>query len=182
MSKEIKEDKAPEEGLNEDAGKEPDSSEQEEKQVKPKKKSGRIKWILVIIPGIILVIWGLGIKYAPEQFSFLIKTKLRTQEVKIDEDNLSEEILSPFFIPPGLADDAIRIDLSVIWDGLASIRFKKKELVLRNMMYEKFYTIAEQNPDLNKKLSYMEDEVSSMLRSALGVQNLVIKIKEIRYF
>ena len=37
MSKEIKEDKAPEEGLNEDAGKEPDSSEHEEKQVKPKK-------------------------------------------------------------------------------------------------------------------------------------------------
>ena len=50
------------------------------------------------------------------------------------------------------------------------------------MMYEKIYTIAEQNRDLNEKIPYLENEVSSMLRSSLGVQNLAVNIKEIRYF
>jgi hypothetical protein len=111
-----------------------------------------------------------------------MEKKFKTPEISVDEDNLREEMLSPFFIPPGPVDDTIRIDLSIIWDGLASVRFKKKELNLRNMMYEKFYTMAEQNQDLNEKIPYLENEVSSMLRSSLGVQNLEIKIKEIRYF
>ena len=181
MSEEIKDEKAPKEELNEEAGKETASTEQEEKPVKTKKKSGKIKWIFIIL-GMMLGISGLGVKYMPEYFSFLTKKNFKTQEVRIDEDNLREEILSPFFIPPGPANDTIRIDLSIIWDGLASIRFKKKELNLRNMMYQKFYDIAEQNQDLNKKIPYLENEVSSMLRNSLGVQNLVVKIKEIRYF
>ncbi len=178
MSEEIKENQAPEKEPSEEAGKETDSAE---KRVKTKKKSGKIKWTLIIL-GALLGLSGFGLKYAPDHFSFLTKKKFEAMEVSIDEDNLSEEILSPFFIPPGPADDTIRIDLSVIWDGLASIRFKKKELNLRNMMYEKFYNIAEQNQDLNEKIPYLENEVSSMLRSSLGVQNLAVKIKEIRYF
>lgn len=181
MSEEIKEDEAPEEEQNEDTEKGAASDEQDEKPVKAKKKSGKKIWFF-IIPVLILAISGLGIKYAPEHFSFLMKKDFQTPEVSIDEDNLSEEILSPFFIPPGPADDTIRIDLSIIWDGLASIRFKKKELYLRSMMYEKFYEVASQNQDMNKKIPDLENEVGSMLRSSLGVQNLVVKIKEIRYF
>jgi hypothetical protein len=178
MSEETIENEAPEEELDEDIEDETTPAEQ---TVATKKKSGKLKWIF-IIPGIILVISGLGIKYAPDRFSFLTEKKFKTPEISIDEDNLREEILSPFFIPPGPVDDTIRIDLSIIWDGLAAVRFKKKELNLRNMMYEKFYNIAEQNQDLNKKIPYLESEVSSMLRRSLGVQNLEIKIKEIRYF
>ncbi|MBN2418812.1 MAG: hypothetical protein JXL81_05460 [Deltaproteobacteria bacterium] len=178
MPEEIKEDKA----QKEDAGQKADSAEQENTQVKEIKKPGKKKWVFLILPLIILGISVIGLKYAPDQFSFFMKKRFNTQEVNVDEDNLSEEIISPFFIPPGPADTTIRIDLSVIWDGLASVRFKKKELILRDMMYNKLYTIAEQNPDLNEKISYIENEVSSMLRSALGVQSLVVKIKEIRYF
>ena len=182
MSEEIKEDDAALNNPAEDSAENTDSAGQEEKQVTSGKKSGKKKWIFFVILAVILVILGLATFYMPDRFPFLSKMKYTDQEIEIDEDNLREEILSPFFIPPGPAKDTIRIDLSVVWDGLASVRFKKKELSLRNMMYQKFYTIAEQNPDLNQKISYMENEVSSMLRGALGVQNLVVKIKEIRYF
>ena len=174
-------DKAPDEELNEEAEDETPSALEEETPLKPKKKSGKIKWIFIILI-IILGISGLGLKYAPEYFSFLNIDIIKTPEIKIDEDNLREEILAPFFIPPGPAEDTIRIDLSIIWDGLASVRFKKREIYLRNMMYDKFYDIAKQNKDLNKKISYLEKEVSLMLRDSMGVQNLVVKIKEIRYF
>lgn len=186
MTEEIK-DEAPDEELNEDeegneeVEDETPSAEGEEAPVEEKKKSVKIKWIFIVLV-IILAISGLGIKYAPEHFSFLNINKFKTPEIRIDEDNLSEEILSPFFVPPGPERNTIRIDLSIIWDGLASIRFKKKELILRNMMSEKFNDIAEQNQDLNEKIPYLEKEVSSMLRHSLGVQNLAIKIKEIRYF
>jgi len=181
MSEEIKENEVPEKELSNNTGDETTSSEQRRKKVKTK-NSGKRYWIFFIILGIIMFITGVRMKYAPDHFSFLMKNKIKIPEVKIDEDNLSEEILAPFFIPPGPADDTIRIDLSIVWDGLASIRFKKKELSLRNMMYEKFYEIAEQKLDLNEKIPYLENEVSSMLRSSLGVHNLVVKIKEIRYF
>ena len=180
MSEEIKEDEAPEEEPREDAEEGTASGEQEEKPVKIRKKSGKKIWIF-IIPVLILAIPGLAIKYAPEHFSFLMKKDFQTPEVSIDEDNLSEEVLSPFFIPPG-ADDAIRIDLSIVWDGLAAIRYRKRELYLRSKMYDKFYEVASQNPDMNTKIPDMENEVSSMLRSSLGVRNLAVKIKEIRYF
>lgn len=182
MSEKINEDNAPVEELNEDAEKEVAPAEHEEKPLKTKKKSGKKKWIFIIILGMLLGVSGLGIKYAPEQFSFLLKKYYKAPEVSVDEDNLTEEMLSPFFIPPGAEENTIRIDLSIVWDGLASIRFKKKELNLRNMMYEKFYDIAKQNQDLNENIPYMENEVSSMLRQSLGVQNLVVRIKEIRYF
>ncbi len=177
MPEEIKEDEAPEEELNED-----DTSASKEKKPAKVKKSGNKKWIFLIILGILLAISGLGIKYAPNRLPFLTNKKFNNTEINIDEDNLSEEILSPFFIPPGPSDNTIRIDLSIVWDGLASVRFKKKELGIRKMMYDKFYNMAEQNQDLNEKIPYLENEVSSMLRSTLGVQNLVVKIKEIRYF
>lgn len=169
------------EELSEGAEDETPSTEEEEAPVKAKKKSGKIKWIFIALI-IILGISGLGTKYAPEYFSFLNLNKFETRGIRIDEDNLSEEVLSPFFIPPGPERDAIRIDLSIIWDGLASVRFKKKELVLRSMMSDKFNDIAEQNQDLNEKIPYLEKEVSSMLRDSMRVQNLEIKIKEIRYF
>ena len=173
MSEETIENEAPEEELDEDVEEETTPAEQ---TVTTKNKSGKVKWIFLILV-IILAISGLGIKFAPDRFSFLTERKFKTPEISVDTDNLREEILSPFFIPPGPADDTIRIDLSIIWDGLAAVRFKKKELNLRNMMYEKFYNMAEQNQDLNEKIPYLENEVSSMLRSSLNVQNQEVKIK-----
>ena len=178
MPEEIKEDEAPREELNEEEA----SAGKEEKPAETRKKFRSKKWIFIIILGLLLGTAGLGIKFAPDRLPFLANKKFNDIEVNIDEDNLSEETLSPFFIPPGPGNDTIRIDLSVVWDALASIRFRKKELGIRKLMYDKFYDMAEQNQDLNEKIPLLENEVSSMLRSKLGVQNLVVKIKEIRYF
>lgn len=183
MPDEIDDIEAPEEELNKKAKDSSASTEQgDEKPANIKKKSGKLKWFLVIFVLLILAISGLGIKFAPEHFNFLIKKDFQPLETGIDEDNLSEEILSPFIIPPGSARDAVRIDLSIVWDGLASIRFKKKELGLRQMMYERFYKIAEESNDLSENIPFIENEISILLRKSIGVQNLIIKIKEIRHF
>ena len=188
MSEEIKEDEVPEEELKAETGDEtaPAESENtstpEEKPVKSKKKPGKKKWIFLILIVVLIGVSGSGLVLMPEKFSFLNKNDFQYSEVSINEDNLSEESLSPFFIPPGPETKTIRIDLSIVWDGLASIRFKKKELGNRKMMYEIFYEKALQHEDLNEQKSYLENEVSSMLRKSLDAPNLVIRIKEIRYF
>lgn len=184
MSKQIKEDEIPEE----ESGKETAPAERngktgaEKKQADKRKRSGKKKWIFIILLGILLGISGLGLVFKPDKFSLFFKKDFKQTGFSINEDNLSEENISPFFIPPGPNNKTIRIDLTMVWDGLASIRFRKRELALRSMMYEKFYETARQNTNLNEQISYLENEVSSMLRKSLGVQNLVVRIKEIRYF
>jgi hypothetical protein len=117
----------------------------------------------------------------PDRFNNLFKKEFKGPGI-INEDNLSEEKISPFFIPPGPADKSIRIDLTIVWDGIASIKYKKNELSARHMMAERFYKLAKQHPDLNAVKSDLENEIGSILRSSLGVQSLNIRIKEIRYF
>lgn len=140
------------------------------------------KWKLLIFLGTILVISGLGIKFAPDLL------KMNDQDILLnintDDDNLTEEDLSPFLIPPeeGNLKGAIRIDLSVIWDGLASVRFEKKGLQIRSDLYRKLTDIARENDDLNSMIPFLENKIGSVFRKSLGVRNLAIKIKEIRYF
>jgi hypothetical protein len=143
--------------------------------------TGSKKWILLSVLGLILAISGLGIKFAPD---FLNKKQdSMIPLIDINEDNLSEEVLSPFFIPPSteFSRGAIRIDLSVIWDGLASIRFNKQELKIRGLLLSYITKLSEETKDLNSKSSFLEEEMSRLFRESLGVRDLVIKIKEIRY-
>ncbi len=190
MSEEKKEDDSPEAESGEETGNETlsagkdNNSGADEKPVNSDKKSGKKKWVF-ILPIIIVVLLGtffLGLKFMPENFRFLFKKDVEYGKIIIDEEKLSEEALSPFFIPPGPENKTIRIDLIIVWDSLASIRFRKNELVIRNMIYERFYEIAQKHKDLNAQISYLENEVSIMLRKSLGVQNLIVRIKEIRYF
>jgi hypothetical protein len=146
-----------------------------------KKKSGKIKWIIIIVIVVMLGASGIGYVFMPERFHNLFKKEFKGPEI-INEGNLSEENISPFFIPPGPADKAIRIDLTIVWDGIASLTFKKNEVSARNMMSERFYKLAGEHQDLNVIKSEMENEIGSILRSSLGVQSLIIRIKEIRYF
>ncbi|NLA74296.1 MAG: hypothetical protein GX846_02270 [Deltaproteobacteria bacterium] len=153
----------------------------EKKPEAEEKKSGIKKWILIVVAGVILGVSGTGLVLMPNRFSTLFKEEFKGVEI-IKEDNLSEEVMSPFFIPPGPSDKAIRIDLTIVWDGIASITFKKNELSARQMMSERFIKLAGQRPDLNVVKSDLENEIGSMLKSSLGVQILNIRIKEIRYF
>ena len=185
MPEEIKEDETPqEEAANEtDSIEKGEKTDAEEKPVETKKKSGKKKWIFIfLIIAVLLGISGLGWEYMPERFSFLFKKDFDYTETSINDDNLSEEAISPFFIPPESESKTIRIDLSIVWDALASVRFRKNEPVIRNMMYEKFYEMSRQHPDLNEQKTELDNEISSMLRKTLGVQNLKVRIKEIRYF
>lgn len=187
MPEKNKDKEAPDKDEKEDIQDEEPSTREKEKagdDKKPqpvKKKSGKIKWIIVILIGVVLGASGIGYMFKPEVFTSLFKKKFDAPLI-IDEEKLSEVDISPFFIPPGPTDKAIRIDLTVVWDGIASIRFKNNELSTRHMMSERFNKLAGQHPDLNIVKSDLENEIGSMLRSSLGVQNLIIRIKEIRYF
>ena len=195
MAEEIKEDDSvEEEPVEETEGNpSPDNEEEEEKEeknkktgkskpAKPVKKSGKIKWIFLIF--ILLLAGAAGAAYYlfPDKFTFLPINNNQAENITVDEDNLVEETLAPFFIPPGPSSSPIRIDIMAVWDNLASIRYKKKELKTRNMIYNKLYKMAGEARDLNNDIPAVENEVSLLLSNALGVQNLEIKIKEIRYF
>jgi hypothetical protein len=185
MAEEIKEDGAIEEEPLEETGDKPASGgEKQKKKGKPraKKKSGMKKWFFLLF--VLLLAGSAAAAYFlfPDKIPFLSKKNIQSQDISINEDELKEESLEPFFIPPGPSASAIRIDLTAAWDVLASIRYKKEEVSTRNLMYNKLYEMAGQNSDLNSNIPLLENEVSLMLRESLGVQNLVIRIKEIRYF
>ncbi len=194
MAEEIKEDEAVEEEPVEDA--EGDASPDEEKEkeskkkkksgksgsAKPKKKSGRKKWISLIIFLLLAGAAGTAYHLFPEIFSFLPIPDKKPESIAVDEDILNEEALDPFFIPPGASAGAIRIDLVAAWDNLAAVKYKKKELNARNMIYDKLLKMAGETRDLNNNIPALENELSLLLKNSLGVQNLVIRIKEIRYF
>ena len=144
---------------------------------------GLKKWILISLLGLILIFMGLGLKFGPKIYNSMEGSQSFIPSINIDDDNLSEEILSPFFIPleTGSSKGAIRIDLSVIWDGLASVRYKKKELRIRSNLYGFIIDLAEETEDLNNRISFLEAEIGRVFRDSLGVRDLAIKIKEIKY-
>lgn len=102
--------------------------------------------------------------------------------VDLTGDNLKEESLSPFFIPPSpdLSRKAMRIDLTVIWDGLAAVRYKSGELRVRAEAYDYLKGLAEKAEDLSSQKAVMEDEMGAIFRKDLGVNNLAIRIKELK--
>lgn len=148
---------------------------------KPQGRSLIKKWTLLMIAGTILAVSGLGIKFGPGLLKMSDSEIL--VNVDINDADLSEEALSPFFIPPGRGnpEGAIRIDLSVVWDGLASVRYRKRELQVRSVLYSQLAKIAEENDDLSSRVSFLENRISSVFRESLGAGTIVVKVKEIRY-
>jgi hypothetical protein len=169
-----------------------DSEESDEKKdsgSKAKGKSGKSRGSLIRkwwIPGLIFLILaaaGITVFFRPDLLS-LIKGK-RSVDYSIDltNDNLQEEGLSPFFIPPSadLSRGAARIDLTVIWDGVASVRYKNNELRVRAEVYDYLMAFAEKSEDLNSQKTVMEEGMSGIFRKSLGTKDLAIKIKELKF-
>ena len=148
-----------------------------------KKQEGKKKWGLLILVITAAAVIGTGFVF----FSGTLDINNRYKFIPLtnkEDISLSEEMLSPFFIPPSekTSMNVIRVDVSVIWNGLASIRFEKKELQIRDNVYRIIKDSAEQTDDLNNRISYLEEEMGKIFQESLNVRDLAIKIKEIKYF
>ena len=126
---------------------------------------------------------GLAVYYLPVVLNNKNVGRVFADSMTDAGDDLQEMNLSPFFIPPSDMTEgrAIRIDLSVVWNGLASIRFKNRKVYVRNSLYGYLKKTVEKNEDLNTQTPVMETEMSRIFQESLGVKGLTIIIKEIRY-
>jgi len=152
----------------------------------PKRESlGRFGWIVLSLFGVFAVaIVVMGVLLGPEVVSRFTRQDLFTQ-IDMPPSSLSEEILSPFFIlmPSGSEYSLIRIDLSAVWDGLASVRYTKIKLQIRNDLYEYFKDmVAQKENDLENMSIDLETGVQEIICEALNISGIVVKIKEINYF
>lgn len=141
------------------------------------------KWSFLLAFGSFFILIGLGITIGPK---LLNNQEEKRPGIKPDgffQDNLQEESLSPFFIPlpPSSPKRLVMIDFSVIWDGLASVRFNKVELKIRDHLYRYIVELAERSEDLQQKTALLETGMSRIFREWLGMENLEIKIKKISY-
>lgn len=181
---EIKSDESGEDEVIQDSE---DTDEKEDQ--KPKAKARKPKRGLIgrwWIPGLAIVILAAAgtVLFLKPDLLGLIKGK-RTVDYSIDltNDNLQEEGLSPFFIPPSsdLSRGAVRIDLTVIWDGVASVRYKNNELRVRAEVYDYLTSLAGKSEDLNLQKTIMEEGMTGIFRKSLGTKDLAIKIKELKF-
>lgn len=142
------------------------------------------KWILLSAVGLVLLFVGLAITTRQKWMNVKAKGVPVISNEKIKQDNLYEEVLAPFFIPlpPDSSKQVAAIDCSVIWDGVASVRFRGMELQIRNHLYQYIVNLAETDTDFQEKAPFLEIEMGRILREWLGTQDLVVKIKEIKTF
>jgi hypothetical protein len=155
----------------------------EDKESRGKRFFGLRIWIMLPVTFLILAIIGTGSRWIPNFLPDKKEIGSYSAFADIKDDNLTEENLSPFFIPPSshLSRGAVRIDLSAVWDGLASVRYRKNELQTRSRLYDYITGVAEKNEDLNLVISDMEEGMNRILQESLGVRGLTVRIKEIKY-
>jgi hypothetical protein len=159
-----------------------DGSEAKEEGGKARRSPIRRWWI----PGLILLILiaaGITVFLKPDLLKLIKGKRSVDYSVDLTNDNLQEEGLSPFFIPPSadLSRGAVRIDLTVIWDGVALVRYKNNELRVRAEVYDYLIALAEKGEDLNLQKTVMEEGMSGIFRKSLGTKDLAIKIKELKF-
>jgi hypothetical protein len=97
-------------------------------------------------------------------------------------DHYVEESLSPFFVPlPSTSAKRVAvIDFSVIWDGVASVRFKRKELQIRDSLYRSILERTKEGFDLHEQSPILEAEMSRTFRKSLGSKEIEIRIKSVK--
>jgi hypothetical protein len=191
--KNIEKDLDDEKKLLRDADEEGPESDLEDKGQKDlpesKGKSGILKglnfrkWWLAGLLILIFIAAG-AVAFLRPDLLYMIKGKKKAvASIDFTNDNLQEESLLPFFIPPSadLSRGAVRIDLTVIWDGLASVRFKSSELRIRAEIYDYLRETADKTEDLNAQKSVMEQEMSGIFIKYLGAKDLAIRIKELKF-
>ena len=97
-------------------------------------------------------------------------------------DHYVEESLSPFFVPlPSTSAERVAvIHFNVIWDGVASVRFKRKELQIRDSLYRSILEQTKEGFDPQEKSPILEAEMSRTFRESLGSKEIEIRIKSVK--
>ena len=142
------------------------------------------KWVTLIITlsligGLMVMGFKFGKQYLPGQHNEALMSP--SESIK---DNMREASIAPFFVPlsPGSLKNMVRVDLYVVWDGLASVRYSNKELHTRDRLYGFLTELVKKNQDLNSQVSFIEAEMSRIMRESIGVNDVVIRIMEIKAF
>ena len=145
--------------------------------------SGKKKFLPLLLL-VLLLIGALGIKFG----KISIENPFAKDDIidlNLDnKDTLTEKLLSPFIVPlppDSKAGNIVRIDFSIIWDGLASVRFENNKIQVRNQLYQFILDFGKNNKDLRVETDFLEKKMTGIVRQLLKVQNLAISIKEIRY-
>jgi hypothetical protein len=97
-------------------------------------------------------------------------------------DYYVEESLSPFFVPlPATSSERVAIiDFTVVWDGRASVRFRRKELQIRASLYRHILERAKKGEDLQEKTPILEAEMSRTFQESMGNKEIAIRIKRVK--
>jgi len=158
-----------------------DVSGPEEKVEKPRASLIRRLWI----PGLLIFIFfaaGTAVFLKPDLFDSIKGKEKPDYSIDLSNDNLQEEDLSPFFIPSpdGSSRGAVRVDLSVIWDGVASVRYKANELKVRAEVYDYLVGVDGEITDTDELKKMIEEGMTDIFRKSLAIKDLAIRIKELR--
>ncbi|MBN1627585.1 MAG: hypothetical protein JW944_13760 [Deltaproteobacteria bacterium] len=158
-----------------------DVSEPEEKPAAPGTSLIRRWWI----PGLLIFIFiaaGTAAILKPDLLDAIKGEKKPDYSIDLSNNNLQEDDLSPFFIPAqeGSSRGAVRVDLSVIWDGVASVRYKTNELKVRAAVYEYLTDIDRSIADTEDLKMIIEYGINNIFRESLGAKDLAVRIKEIK--
>jgi hypothetical protein len=116
--------------------------------------------------------------------SFFGKTSPFAGKDVVIPDNFREETLAPFFIPlsQGESGKMAAVDAVALWDDLTSLRFQKKEHRIRNRLYQFLVHFEEGEVDLQEKVASIQSQMSGIVRESLGIEDLTIRVREIKIY
>ncbi|MBN1104822.1 MAG: hypothetical protein JXL84_15495 [Deltaproteobacteria bacterium] len=144
----------------------------------------RRKWFLVSALTLVLALAGFGVFRNMEGETGSGKVAGVGSTGSGPRDSLRQEDLTRFYIPlpQGAENQVMALDLSVAWDALSAVRFKKMEVQGRDRLYSYLRGLAGKGETFQERVSLLEEEMSRILRELLRTDSLVIKIREVKAF
>jgi hypothetical protein len=108
---------------------------------------------------------------------------MATEDLAVPDD-FREEKLAPFFIPlsAGASGKIAVVDAVALWDDPTALRFKKKEHQIRNRLYRFLLRFEEGGVNLQEKVSSLQLQMSGIVREFLGIEDLTIRVREIKIY
>jgi hypothetical protein len=139
-----------------------------------------------LVISLIIIVMALGSASALlwPRISFILKGSSSATEDLVVPDGFREEKLAPFIVPlsAGGAGKLAVVNIVALWDDLTSLRFQKNEYQIRNRIYEFLVHFEERGVNLQKKVSSLQLEMSGILRESLGIEDLTIRVREIKIY